>query len=82
VSDWGVLEPSEPEPEPGSALAVRGKCSSCEKRRMCLPCASCEEPTCRECEGSICVNTPSPRVCQGCYDESLAFARWGPWGPP
>ncbi len=65
---------------------ARGKCYSCEKRRMCLVCICCQEKTCKECGHPAHANDDDKelrgRVCDACRDEGIEYARYGIWGPP
>lgn len=70
----------------GPATPLRVKCRSCEMRRVCHSCISCEGYVCAECSRKT--KEPYPeektfqRVCDDCYDEAKDYARYGPWGPP
>lgn len=64
-----------------SSFKSRCLCESCARRRVCEICASCQEPICRECEGTRTKDTDE-RICQDCLDEAREYAQWGVWGPP
>ncbi len=74
-----VQEPFEPVPLPEGR--TRRVCASCNKRRQCGQCVSCEEWYCSECSAPL-KDKPKSWFCDGCRSEAAECRQWGLWGPP